>query len=123
MAKTAYKTIDEYHASFGGETLTRMKKIRKIIQKTVPGVEECISYQIPCFKYKGYLIYYAAFTKHISISYPFSQLLLNTFKDELKAYKLSKAAIQLPNDESLPEKLIERIVAFRKKENEEKGGK
>lgn len=123
MAKTDYQTIDQYHAAFSGDTLVRMQKIRKLIKSVVPDVEECISYQIPCFKYKGYLIYYAAFAKHITLSHPFSQELLDAFQEELQGYKLSKAAIQFPNDQSLPEEMIKRMILFRKKENELKGGK
>ena len=120
MAKTDYKTINEYHSAYPTEVQQRMQAVRDVIHSLVPDVEEAISYQIPCFKYKGYLIYYAAFTNHISISHPFSPELLKTFDNELKKYKVSKSAIQFPNDEALPLDLIERIIAFRKKENEKK---
>ncbi len=118
MAKTDYKTIDQYHKAFPAEVQEKMESIRKIVHKVVPDVEETISYQIPCFKYKGYLIYYSAYAKHISLSHPFSDALLKTFEKDLKKYKVSKSAIQLPNDEPLPLDLIKRIVEFRKKENE-----
>jgi uncharacterized protein YdhG (YjbR/CyaY superfamily) len=119
MAKTNYTTIDQYHQAFSGEVLERMQAIRKIVHEVVPGVEEVISYSIPCFKYKGYLIYYSAYTKHISLSHPFSEALLKKFEKELKNYKVSKSAIQIPNDEPLPVDFIKRLIAFRKKENEE----
>lgn len=119
MAKTDYQTIGQYHKAFSGEGLARMQSIRKIINDTVPEAEECISYQIPCFKYKGYLIYYAAFPKHISLANPWSVAFLEHFKNDLEGYKVSKSAIQLPNDKPLPDKLIKKIVAFRKKENEQ----
>jgi uncharacterized protein YdhG (YjbR/CyaY superfamily) len=120
MAKTDYKSIDEYHATFPAEAVKRMQEIRKIVHKVVPGVEETISYQIPCFKYNGYLIYYAAFPKHISLSNPWSASLLKAFEKELKSYKISKSVIQFPNDESLPTDLIKKIIEFRKKENDAK---
>ena len=120
MAKTDYKTINEYHQAHPKQAQQRMQSIRDFVHQLVPAVEDAISYQIPCFKYKGYLIYYAAFTNHISLSYPFSPELLKTFEKELKQYKLSKSAIQFPNDEPLPLDLIGRVIAFRKKENEEK---
>lgn len=119
MAKTAYQNIDQYQEVFSGETLERIKTLRQIIKKTVPEAAECISYQIPCFKYKGYLIYYAAYPNHISISHPFSEAFLKHFETELKGYKVSKSVIQLPNGQPLPEKLIKEILAFRKKENEQ----
>lgn len=96
-----------------------MQTIRKIINEVVPDVQESISYQIPCFKYNGYLIYYCGFAKHISLSNPFSEAFWEHFKADLEGYKKSKSAIQLPTSKPLPEALIKKIVAFRKKENEE----
>ena len=118
MAKTNYQTIDAYHAAFDGDALTRMQTIRKIINEVVPGVEETISYQIPCFKYHGYLIYYCAFPKHISLSHPYSDAFWEHFKADLAGYKTSKSVIQIPMDKPLPEALIRKMVRFRKKENE-----
>lgn len=86
----------------------------------VPEVEEAISYQIPCFKYRGYLIYSASFPGHISLSHPFSKELLKKFDKELKDYKLGKSVIQFPHHKALPLDLIEDIVKFRKRENEGK---
>jgi len=117
MAKTDYKTIDQYHRAFPADIVKRMQGIRDIIHKVVPHVEEAISYQIPCFKSNGYLIYYSAYTNHISLSHPFSPEFLQHFKNDLKKYKVSKSAIQLPNNEELPIDLITEIVKFRKSEN------
>lgn len=119
MAKTNYQSIDEYHQAFSGESLARMQTIRKIIHDVAPEAEESISYQIPCFKYKGYLIYYCAFPKHISLSHPYSNAFWEHFKADLAGYKTSKSAIQIPMDKPLPEALIKRIISFRKEENEE----
>ncbi|WP_119080525.1 iron chaperone [Chitinophaga alhagiae] len=121
MAKTDYKNIDEYHKAFPEAVQERMQAIRNIVHKVVPEAEEVISYQIPCFKYKGYLVYYSAYAKHISLSHPFSEALLKKFEKELKGLKVSKSAIQFPSNEPLPLELITGIVAFRKKENEESG--
>jgi uncharacterized protein YdhG (YjbR/CyaY superfamily) len=120
MAKTDFKTIDEYQVGFSTEIQERMQTIRSIIHKIVPEVEETISYQIPCFKYQGYLIYYAGFLNHISLSNPFSAEFLKEFESDLKNYKISKSVIQLPNNEDLPLDLINKIIKFRKQENEQK---
>lgn len=117
MAKTDFKTIDEYQTTFPVEIQERMQQIRKIVHETVPGVEEVISYQIPAFKIgKFFLIYYSAYSNHISLSSPWSDELLKEFSDDLKGYKVSKSAIQLPNDQPLPTDLIRRILLFRKGE-------
>lgn len=120
MAKTDFKSIDEYHKTFPVEAVARMQSIRDIVHKVAPEAEEVISYQIPAFKYKGFLIYYAAFPKHISISSPWSEALLKEFEKELSTLKTSKSIIQFPHSAPLPLDLIERIVRFRKKENETK---
>lgn len=120
MAKTDFKTIDEYQSTCTPEAQARMQQIRAKIHEIVPEVEETISYQIPCFKYKGYLIYYCAFPKHISISNPWSQSFLKHFEADLKKYKVSKSIIQLPNLEPLPMDLIGAIVQFRAEENRAK---
>lgn len=117
MAKTDFKTIDEYQATFPTEIKERMQQIRDLIHEAVPGVEEVISYQIPAFKIgKVFLIYYSAYTNHISLSSPWSDDLLKEFADDLTGYKVTKSAIHLPNDQPLPLDLIKRIVLFRKNE-------
>lgn len=118
MAKTDFKNIQEYHDIHPPDAQERMEAIRQLIHKVVPEVEEVISYQIPCFKYQGYLIYYSAYAKHISLSYPYTKEFLATFAEELKNYKVSKSAIQFPHNQPLPLALIKRFVQFRKKENE-----
>ena len=120
MAKTDYKTIEEYHKLFSGDTLKRMQTIRELVHKVAPEVEEVISYQIPAFKLgdKYHLIYYCAFPKHLTISSPWSEAMLKEFEVELKDYKVSKSAIQLPLGKPLPLDLIKRILEFRKKEFE-----
>lgn len=120
MAKTDFKTIDEYHKGFKGDALKRMQTIRELVHKVAPESQEVISYQIPAFKLgsKYHLIYYCAFSKHLTISSPWSEAMLKEFETELKDYKVSKSAIQLPLDKPFPLDLIRRILKFRKKEFE-----
>jgi uncharacterized protein YdhG (YjbR/CyaY superfamily) len=122
MAKTDFKSIDEYHENFSGEALERMNTIRALVHKIAPDVEEVISYQIPAFKIGGkfHLIYYCAFAKHLSISSPWSDAFLIEFEQDLKGMKVSKSVIQLPLDKNLPIDLITRILKFRKQEYEQK---
>ena len=120
MAKTNYQTINDYHEVFPAEIAARMQTIREMVHKIAPNVQEIISYQIPAFqlhnKYK--LIYYCAFTKHLTLSSPWSKAFLKEFEEPLKAYKVSKAAIQIPHNRTLPIELIEKILKFRKAELE-----
>jgi uncharacterized protein YdhG (YjbR/CyaY superfamily) len=122
MAKTDYKTIDEYHNAFAGDIVERMQTIRTVVHKIAPEAQEVISYQIPAFKIgeKFHLIYYCAFPKHLTLSSPWSEALLKAFETELKGMKVSKSAIQFPHDKPLPIDLIEAIIKFRKAENQQK---
>jgi uncharacterized protein YdhG (YjbR/CyaY superfamily) len=118
MAKTDYQTIEENHIAFSGEALARMKQLRKLIKEIAPEAKELISYQIPAFKIadRAYLIYYCAFTKHISLSSPWSSAFLQAFASELLSYKVSKSVIQFPLNEAFPVDLIRRMIQFRKQE-------
>lgn len=121
MAKTDFKTIDEYQSTFSGESLERMQAVRALIHEVAPEAEEVISYQIPAFKIgKQFLIYYCAFKQHLSISHPWSQALLQAFEPELKGLKVSKSVIQFPHADELPLDFIKRILQFRKKEIDDK---
>jgi len=117
MAKTDFKTIDEYHKTFPIELQNRMQQIYKTIKEVAPHAQEVISYQIPAFKIgKHFLIYYSAYAKHISLSSPWSKAFLHEFEPELKKLKVTKSAIQFPNADELPLTLIKRMITFRKRE-------
>ena len=122
MAKTDFKTIDEYHSTFSGDILKRLQTIRGLVHTVAPESQEVISYQIPAFKIgeKAHLIYYSAYPKHLTLSNPWSEMFLKEFEEDLKGMKVSKSAIQFPHDRSLPLDLIKRILVFRKKELETK---
>jgi len=86
------------------------------IRKTAPAAEETISYQIPSFTLKGsYLIYFAAFRKHIGL-YPAPRG-NQEFKEALSLYQTGKGTMRFPLDKPIPFNLISKIVKFRVKEN------
>ncbi len=121
MAKTDYKSNEEYHQNFSGDILLRLETVRSIAKEIAPEAEEIISYQIPALKLgaKKYLIYYCVFPKHLSISGVWSEALLEHFKNELQDLKVSKSVIQFPHTSPLPVELIKNIIQFRKNEFEQ----
>lgn len=117
MAKTDYKTINEYHETWTPEIQDRLQAVRELIRTIA---EEVISYQIPAFKIgKKFLIYYASFANHLTLSSPWSAVFLAKFENELKNYKTSKSAIQFPHNKELPLDFIKNIIEFRKTETYE----
>jgi len=113
--KPAYRTIDEYIATFPAETQKILQELRAVIHLAAPGAQEKISYQMPAFHLKGNLVYFAAWKDHIGF-YPTSSG-TRAFQQELSAYKFSKGAVKFPLDQPLPLDLITRIVKFRVAEN------
>ena len=118
-AKAAPKTIDEYLAGVPEPARTTLNKVRAAIRSAAPAeATEIISYRIPAFKYKQVLVWFAAFSDHCSL-FPTASV-IETFKDELKSYTLSKGTIQFPTDKPLPAPLIQRMVKERLAQIEKK---
>ena len=108
--KALPKTVDEYLAKVPQPQRTTLAKVRDVIQSVLPAeAKEVISYRIPCVKYKGMLVGYAAFTDHCSL-FGMSSTLLGPFKEKLKNYSTSKGTIRFAVDKPLPAALIKKLV-------------
>jgi uncharacterized protein YdhG (YjbR/CyaY superfamily) len=116
MAKTDFKSVNEYIASKPKAVQSILKRVRSTIRKAVPAAEEGISYQLPTYKLNGLpVIYFAGWKQHYSL-YPASDPVVAAFKDELAPYEVSKGTIRFPLSEPVPVNLIERIAKFRAKQ-------
>lgn len=111
MEADRFETVDQYIASQPAKVQTILKKIRKTIKKVVPQAEERISYNIPAYKYCGYVVYFAAHSNHIGL-YPAPRN-APEFKARLATYAGGKGTVQFPYDQPVPYDLIEEIVRFR----------
>ena len=117
----APKNIDAYLAGVPEPARTTLNKIRAAIWSALPPeATETISYRIPAFKYKGILVWFAAFSDHCSL-FPTASI-VETFKNDLKGYFTSKGTIQFPVDRPLPSALVKKIVKARVAQNEKKSG-
>ncbi len=122
MAKTDFKSVDEYLAAQPEDVRGVLERVRGVIRKAVPGAEEVISYQIPAYKLHGSpVIYFAGWKRHYSL-YPTTAPLVAALKEELAPYELSKGTIRFPLSQPVPVKLIEHIAKFRAKEVAEREG-
>ena len=112
MAKTDFKSVDEYIAAQPAAAQVVLRRVRGGIRKALPGADEVISYQIPTFKRDGaYVVYFAGWKEHYSL-YPASRELAEAFADELAPYAVNKGTIRFPLSAPVPVKLIERIAKF-----------
>jgi uncharacterized protein YdhG (YjbR/CyaY superfamily) len=108
----APKNTDEYLARVPEPARSTLKKIRAAIRSAVPPkATETISYGMPAFKYKGVLVWFAAFSSHCSL-FPTASV-IEVFKNELKGFSTSKGTIQFPTDKPLPAVLVKKMVKAR----------
>jgi len=113
------KNVDEYLARVPEPARSTLNKIRAAIRSAAPReAVETISYRIPAFKYKGVLVWFAAFSNHCSF-FP-TAAVIETFKSELKGFSTSKGTIHFPVDKPLPTALVKKMVKLRVAQNESK---
>lgn len=115
----APQSVDEYFDRLSDPALSALHKIRQAIRAVVPPeATEIISYNIPAFKHKKVLVWYAAFTNHCSL-FP-TKAVLEAFKDELKGFTVSKGTVQFPLEKPMPVALIKQLVKARVAQSEGK---
>jgi uncharacterized protein YdhG (YjbR/CyaY superfamily) len=118
----AAKNIDEYLAGVPEPARGTLNRIRAAIRSAAPPeATEAISYGMPTFKYKGPLVWFAAFSNHCSL-FPTASV-IEAFKDELKGFSTSKGTIHFTADKPLPTALVKRLVKARvaHQENKKRG--
>jgi uncharacterized protein YdhG (YjbR/CyaY superfamily) len=113
MAKTDFKSIDDYLKAQPATVKAALQSVRGAIRMAVPEAVEAISYQMPAFKLHGRsMIYFAGWKEHYSI-YPATDGLSEAFKKELAGYEKSTGTIKFPLTEPVPVKLIGKLAKFR----------
>ena len=120
MAKTDFKSVNEYIESQPEAVQRVLKRVRSTIRKAMPEAEEVISYQIPAYKLHGRpVLYFAGWKQHYSL-YPSTAPVVAAFKDDLAPYQISKGTIRFPLSEPVPVTLIAGIAKLRAKEAAER---
>ena len=119
MATWKQGPVDKYIAARPPQVQPVLRRVRALIRKAVPGLEEGMSYGIPVYKREGELvIFFAGWAKHYAL-YPALEV-AETFAKELAGYEVSRGTIRFPLAD-VPARLITRIVKFRAKLAKERG--
>ncbi len=108
--------MEEYLAGVPEPARTTLNKVRAWIRSAAPEATEGISYGMPAFRYKGMLVWFAAFSDHCSL-FPGASV-VKAFQDELRDDSTSKGTIRFPVDKPLPAALVKKMVKARVAENE-----
>ncbi len=115
MAISPSPLVDIYISNFPEHTQNLLQLLRETIMAEAPDSEEVISYQMPAYKWKGMLVYFAGYEKHIGF-YPTGNG-IEAFQHEFTGFKWSKGAVQFPLDRELPLDLVRRMVRYRLEQN------
>lgn len=112
--------VEAYLAEAPEPHRTTLERVRAMIRAAAPEeAEECISYGMPAFRYKGALVGYAAFKKHCSF-FPMGSAVLDELGAEVAPYRTAKGTLQFAPDKPLPASLVKKLVKARVRQNEEK---
>jgi uncharacterized protein YdhG (YjbR/CyaY superfamily) len=110
--KGAPKNVDEYIAAVPEPARRMVKEMRAAIRSVMPAeAVEIISYQIPAFKLKRVLVWYASFLEHCSL-FPTASV-IEEFRDELAGFTTPKGTVQFSMSKALPTALIKKLVKAR----------
>jgi uncharacterized protein YdhG (YjbR/CyaY superfamily) len=116
--RSKFETIDEYIQTFPPDVQGILEHVRRTIREVAPSAVEAISYQMPTFKLDGsYLIYFAAWKKHIGL-YPIPSG-NEDFEREISLYRGAKGTARFPLAKPIPYDLVKEMVASRIKEIQE----
>jgi uncharacterized protein YdhG (YjbR/CyaY superfamily) len=108
--------IDDFLKRVEPERRRELERLRTLAKEIVPDAQETISYGMPTLKYAGKpFLGFNARKHHVGI-YPFSGHVIETLKNELKAYSCSKGAIQVPFDKPIPKTTLKKLINRRIKD-------
>ena len=111
-------TVDLYLQSLPDAQHKCLQQLREQIKVLVPQAEETISYGMPAFKQNGILVYYAAFTHHMSLFV--IPKVLDQVRPMLGDRSTTKSAIHFTEDNPIPLAVVEKCIALRLAEIEAK---
>ncbi len=98
--------IDTALALLSPDRRELLEALRRAIQAHVPDLEECISYRLPAFRWRGDVVAGFAATAKGGSYYPFSGATLDTLGEALGKRSRTKAALHFDARDPLPPALV-----------------
>lgn len=116
-ASKATTPIDDYLARIQPTQRAALENIRNTIHAAAPGAEECISYRLAAFRYRGKLLVAIGATEKHCAFYLMSSTIVPAHATELSKYDTSKGTIRFQPERPLPASLVKKLVKARIAEN------
>jgi uncharacterized protein YdhG (YjbR/CyaY superfamily) len=112
-------SFDDYLASVPEPQKSEVERIRRFVHRLVPEAQESTSYGMPAFKYKQRpLLGFRASKNHLSV-FPFSPAAVDSAREALEGFDLSKGTVRFTPDKPLPDAALEELLRHRLREIEE----
>jgi uncharacterized protein YdhG (YjbR/CyaY superfamily) len=105
-------TVDAYIRACQPEHAGILTEIRTMVHRSLPTVEECISYGMPTFRITNAVLFHIGKARHCCSIYPGSRVVAE-LGSLLEGYSVRKATIHLPLDRQVSQSLIEHIITLR----------
>ena len=112
--------VDAYIARAPAEVQAKLNELRRAIRAAAPAATERMSYGMPYYDYKGRLVYFGLWKRHIALYVPTP--VLREHARELAGYdhETTGATVRFPLDKKLPVALIKKLVKARARKNDER---
>lgn len=110
-------TIDAYIAAQPAAAQPRLRQLRETIKKAAPKAAEKISWGMATFTLHGNLVHFSYAKNHIGF-HP-APTAIEAFRAELAPYPCSKGTVRFPHDRPVPFDLVDKMVRFRVREQEQ----
>ena len=105
-------TIDAYLDGVGPTQRAALERLRKAIRAAAPEAVECITYQLPAYRWNGkFVLAFGAAVNHCAF-YPGASPIA-AHRAALTDYDLSKGTIRFQPERPLPLALIRKLVKTR----------
>ena len=111
-------TVDGYLDGLPKNQRNALRTLQQQIKALVPHAEETISYGMPAFKQNGIIVYYAAFTNHMSLFV--MPAVLNQVRALIPGRSTTKSAIHFTENDPIPADVVTQCVLLRVREIEQK---
>ncbi|WP_394617745.1 iron chaperone [Lentzea sp. JNUCC 0626] len=105
--------VDDYFASLDASSRDAFARIRALAEEVAPTAEQGTSYGMATLRFKGKpLLAFKAAKNHLAV-FPFSPGAIDSVRDRLGGYSLSKGTIRFTAERPLPDDVVRDVVRHR----------
>src|SRR5690554_2870002 len=102
--------LDEAVLQVNSPSREALQHVIDVARRLAPDAEDGVSYGMPALRVAGKpFVAVVAAAKHLSL-YPFSPAAIDTVRDDLVGYSLSKGTVRFSAERPLPEDVLERLL-------------